>query len=100
LTFLVTVRSTSLRPLHSWHTLGINSPVPPQVLQVATLTNWPRMDCCTRRTSPVPLQVVQAMGRVPGSAPLPPHVAHVSGRRYSISRSAPKMASSKVMVRS
>ena len=36
-----------------------------------TETNWPNMLRAARRTSPLPPQVVQRLGCVPGRAPLP-----------------------------
>jgi hypothetical protein len=50
---------------------GIVSPAPLQVGQVPTLTIEPRKVSRTWRTSPVPRQVAQRTGDVPGSAPLP-----------------------------
>ena len=51
--------------------MAIVSPAPLQVGQVATCTIEPRKVWRTWRTSPVPLQVAQRTGEVPGSAPLP-----------------------------
>ena len=46
-----------------------------------------------RRISPVPWQSGHSVGSVPTSAPLPPHVPQVTGRRMPSSLRAPNAAS-------
>ena len=87
------------RPWQVWQGVAMVSPCPPQVGQVPTWTIEPRMVWRTWRTSPVPLQVAQRTGEVPGSAPLPLQVVQSSSRVISISFSTPKTASSKVRSR-
>ena len=62
-------------PLAAAHLAGLlhDAPSPAQVGQGATDTNWPNMLRAARRTSPLPPQVVQGVGLVPGLAPLPSH---------------------------
>src|SRR5215469_12707564 len=79
-TRIVTVFSARTRPSprHFLHGVETTVPSPPQVGHGATLTNWPKNERCARRTSPLPPQVAQRWGVVPGSAPLPLHLSHAS----------------------
>ena len=73
-------------------------PVPLQASQVRTVAKEPNMVFCCTRTWPVPPQVVQVTGLVPGLAPVPPQVLQFSSRGIKISFLTPKADSSKVMV--
>ena len=53
----------------------------------------PKMLRRTSCVSPVPPQVRQELGAVPGSAPLPMHRSHATSRSTSMSRRAPNAAS-------
>jgi hypothetical protein len=75
-------------------------PSPLQRSHKVTLTNWPKIDCWTRRISPLPSQRGQRVGWVPGSMPLPEHREHVTCLLSVISLLVPKTASSSVNVRS
>ena len=97
-TFRRDVRSRP-RPWQVGQGLLMVSPSPRQAGQVVTCTIEPRIVWRTWRTSPVPLQVEQRVGVVPGLAPLPPQVLQSSSRVISISFSIPKTASSKVRSR-
>ena len=70
------VRRSRPRPWQVWQGVANGFTRPPQVGQVATCTMEPRIVWRTWRTSPVPLQVVQRTGDVPGSAPEPLQVEH------------------------
>src|SRR5207247_689642 len=87
-------------PRHFSQGVVMTRPSPRQRSHIVTLTNWPKMDCCTRRISPVPWQAEQRVVDVPGCAPLPRQLVQVSQRGSSISLWQPKTASSKVIVRS
>ena len=100
LTESLRVWRTWVRPWQVWQGVAMVSPLPWQVGQVVTLTIEPRKVWRTWRTSPLPLQVAQRTGVVPGSAPLPRQVGQVSWRVTCTSFSAPAMLSSKLMVRS
>ena len=75
-------------------------PSPRQRGHADTLTIWPSIVWRTVRTSPRPLHCGQVVGDVPGLAPLPLHVSHVSSTRNSISFSVPVIASANVIRRS
>ena len=77
----MTVFSARTRPSprHTSHGSSTTTPSPAQVGHGETLTNWPNMLRAARRTSPLPPQVEQVDGLVPGLAPLPSHVAQRSG---------------------
>ncbi|MBA7475811.1 hypothetical protein ES707_11185 [subsurface metagenome] len=66
--------------------------------QVVVLVKRPNMLCWTRRTCPVPLQLGQRLGWLPGLQPMPWHREQFSVRNISISFSQSKAVSSKVMV--
>src|SRR5215210_5333273 len=68
-------------PRHFLHGEAMTVPSPEQVAHGATLTTWPKNERCARRTSPLPLHVVQVAGDEPGSAPLPSHRSHGSRSR-------------------
>src|SRR5207249_1054357 len=94
---MVSVISRSLRsrpsPRQRAQTLSTVLPAPPHRGQVETLTNRPKTDCCTCRTSPRPLQVGQVDIEDPGSAPDPLHRSQVSSRGTVTTRSRPWTAS-------
>ena len=58
---------------------AITTPSPAQVGHGETDTNCPNMLRAARRTSPLPPQVVQVVGLVPGLAPLPLQTVQRSG---------------------
>ena len=82
-------------------------PSPPQLLQLSrsvrpsprhfghteTLTNWPKIDCCTRRTCPRPWHWAQLTSPSP---PRPPQVAHGVRCLTRIFFSTPLATSSRV----
>ena len=72
-------------------------PVPPQAEQVCTEVIVPKMDCFTTRSCPVPLQRRQVSAWVPGFAPVPPQVSHLSMTLTEMSFLVPKIASSNVI---
>src|SRR5436190_11589909 len=72
-------------PRHFSQGVVITVPSPRQRSQTVTLTNCPKIDCCTRRISPDPWQLEQRVLDVPGCAPLPRHVEQLSQRGSSIS---------------
>ena len=98
-TLILRVVCTRFCPRQVEQGVETTSPSPSQRGQVPTLTNDPKMDCCTRRISPVPWHCGQRIGVVPGSAPLPWQFEQVSRRGISSSFSTPKTASSKDSVR-
>ena len=67
-------------PRHTSHGSEMIVPSPAQVGHGATETNWPNMLRAARRTSPLPSQVVQVVGLVPGLAPLPSQLSQRSRR--------------------
>ena len=71
-------------------------PVPLQLEQVCSTEKKP----WARRTRPLPRQVGQVVGWVPGSAPLPLHVSQVIEVGTRIWAFLPEKASSNSMVRS
>ena len=85
-------------PLQSWHGSLMILPVPRQAEHGRVAVNEPRIVFCWVRTCPVPPQVVQRTGCVPGLAPVPPQVEQLSSRGIRISRRTPNAASSKVSV--
>jgi len=91
-TFRVRERRTAPRPLQFLQGEGITSPVPLQAGQAVTLTIEPRKVSRTWRTSPLPRQVVQRTGEVPGSAPEPRQTSQTSSRSRRISFSTPEAA--------
>jgi len=80
-TSTVYARSSIRRPwpLQSAQGVGISCPDPPQRGHGLEVTIWPSRDCRTRRSSPVPWQVVQVTAVVPGLAPEPEQVSQVIG---------------------
>lgn len=60
-------------------------PEPPQRGQARSMEKKP----CEARTRPWPLQVVQAVGLVPGLAPVPSQASQVMAAGTTISTSAP-----------
>ena len=72
-TSTVTVRRARTRPSapQVGHGDGICCPVPPQAEHGRLVITWPRNDRCTDWTSPVPPQMAQVRGDVPGAQPLP-----------------------------
>ncbi len=91
----VTVRSVAVRPWPEQPVQGlsITSPWPSQVGQGAIVTIWPSSDCWTRWTWPEPLQAVQRVGLVPGSAQEPEQRSHSTAVRKVTSCSVPKTTS-------
>ena len=73
-------------------------PLPPHLGQGPVVANTPMGVCRRCCTVPVPPQLEQVSGLVPGAAPEPLQVSHCSTRSRLISFSQPKAASSKVMV--
>src|SRR6056297_1740655 len=80
-------------PPQSWHASSKVFPSPPHVGQVFAFTNCPNGVLCVYLTSPVPPQLLQVFTFVPGFAPVPSQVLHVSFLIISISFSTPKAAS-------
>ena len=78
---------------------GISSPVPAHVVHVAAVMIVPKIERLTSWTSPEPPHRRQAIGDVPGSAPLPMHRSHEARRSTSIELRVPKAASSNVSER-
>src|SRR5207245_6528924 len=70
-------------PRHFSQGVVITLPSPRQRSHMVTLTNCPKIDCCTRRISPVPWQAEQRVVDVPGCAPLPRQLVQVSQRGSS-----------------
>jgi len=70
-----------------------DGPDPPHRGHGLEVTIWPSRDCRTRRSSPVPWQVVQVTAVVPGLAPDPEQVSQVIAARTVTSFSAPSTAS-------
>ncbi len=87
-------------PLQAWHGVETTRPSPLQRGQAVMFTIWPRIVCETRRRSPVPLHSGHRSGSLPGSAPEPAQVGHVTRVGNRISRVTPVTASARVMVRS
>src|SRR6266702_3277143 len=77
-------------PRHFSQGVVMTRPSPRQRSHMETLTNWPKIDCCTRRISPVPWHDEQRAVDVPGCAPLPLHLVQVSQLGSSISVGLPK----------
>ena len=72
-TFIVTVRVTRVKPLpeHFVQRSLIVLPLPPQVWQVRIVCTWPNGEFIVTRCWPLPPQVGQVCGWVPGFAPEP-----------------------------
>ena len=86
------------RPLHLGQGSETILPLPLQFGQVRTFWIVPKGVLELVRTWPVPLQVGQALGCVPGLAPVPWQFSQGSSRTRLISLSQPLAASSKEMV--
>ena len=91
-----TVRAIAARPLprHCVQGWRRTVPVPPQLGQVETCVNDPKIVRCECCTSPRPPQVGHRSGADPRSAPVPKHRGQVSNRSISIVFSTPVAASS------
>src|SRR5437773_1536397 len=61
-----------------------------------TDTNWPNIERAARRTSPVPLQAAQVVGRAPSCPPVPLHAVQRSKVRSRTVLTAPFATSSSV----
>ena len=92
------VRLARLRPEppQAVHLSAITLPEPPHILQVRSIIMKPPFILIR----PVPLQVEQVLGWVPGLAPEPLQTSHTSLRVNSKVLSQPKAASSKVSLSS
>ncbi len=97
-TSTVIVRRERTRPSvpHVGQGLGICSPVPPQAVHGRVVITCPRNERCTDCSSPLPPQVAQVRGDVPGAQPEPWQFSHSTAVSTVISRRTPNAASSRV----
>src|SRR5690606_4216935 len=92
-TVSVLVRVLTPSPPHSGHGSSIRTPWPRQSRHGSVNANAPWL----RLTRPAPPHVGHGRRRVPGRAPLPPHVPQVAGLDSRNGNVAPRTASTKSM---